>query len=388
MSMLIDDERLKEYIEKTINNLHPKRVPRLIAASPVWYRRPNLPIVTKTTVTIPANTQVNIGNEGYILKSHKVLTVSNFVSSYAGKDVYIYACKPSDSSSTEPEFVLSLNSTYPTNYDAGSSRKIGGFHCLCVAVGTISGHTLTGYAAGDILPQSIWDLRFRPGSINPEGMVFVPGINRWVDIYLGSYSNKRLESKYGATIVDGSTSTLSNAGTTWSGATFAEEYGLVGKHLPTYDEFTVFAKGSNECTNISGSSDPGTTGGHKDTANRRMISNYGIEDCCGAMWQWSSTLFESYATAENKTAYWSSTLNDGVNRYLTGYMWNEQSVVEQDATNKFGSCGGFLRRARLGAGWSDGVDCGSRCAYCDDFSSSRASAYGGRGVAEPIKSEF
>ena len=47
------------------------------------------------------------------------------------------------------------------------------------------------------------------------------------------------------------------------------------------DEFQVVAKGSNECTNISGSRDYGTTGGHVDTNNQRMISHYGLEDCCG-----------------------------------------------------------------------------------------------------------
>ena len=46
--------------------------------------------------------------------------------------------------------------------------KLGGFHCLCVDVGTISGHALTNYIAGDILPRSCWDLKHKPRS-EPEG---------------------------------------------------------------------------------------------------------------------------------------------------------------------------------------------------------------------------
>jgi hypothetical protein len=53
-------------------------------------------------------------------------------------------------------------------------------------------------------------------------------------------------------------------------------------------EFQVIAAGSNEETNITGSADPGTTGGHVDTASRRMISNIGVEDACGALYQWLS----------------------------------------------------------------------------------------------------
>ncbi len=142
-------------------------------------------------------------------------------------------------------FVLSLNSTVPTGYDAQNSRKIGGFHCLCASVGTISGHTLSGYAAGDILPLSVWDLLHRPVS-EPEGMVWIEGLGIWVDIYLGSYNGSKLVSAYGALTADGSSSPA------FHGEKFAEYAGLVGKRLVRRDEFIVFAKGSNEETSISG----------------------------------------------------------------------------------------------------------------------------------------
>ena len=53
----------------------------------------------------------------------------------AGKDFYIYMCQPV--SGTVPVIKISANSTVPSGYSASTSRKVGGFHCLCVAVGTI-----------------------------------------------------------------------------------------------------------------------------------------------------------------------------------------------------------------------------------------------------------
>ena len=67
---------------------------------------------------------------------------------------------------------------------------------------------------------------------------------------------------------------------------FVDDGGSVKKQLLTDPQFQLIAAGSNEQTSISGSADPNTTGGHSDTAGRRMISNIGCEDCCGAMWQW------------------------------------------------------------------------------------------------------
>jgi len=55
---------------------------------------------------------------------------------------YIYACHPI--SGSDPDFVISLNSTYPTGYSALSSRKIGGFDTD---------------GSAEISAGSVWDLR-------------------------------------------------------------------------------------------------------------------------------------------------------------------------------------------------------------------------------------
>lgn len=324
-------------------------------ASATSYARPSLFSVSKTSVTIPADTQVKINGSTYRVSSDKAVSISS-ITSRAGKDLYVYACVPE--SGTEPDFVISLNSTVPDGYTADNSRKIGGFHCLCVAVGTISGHTLSGYSAGDIIPNSQWDLLHRATSEN-EGMVWVPEIGKWVDIYLPTYDGSKLASTYNAVIADGG-STVS-----FNGSKFAEYAGLVGKQLISYDEFTVCAKGSNEGTNISNSTDPDTTGGHIDTAGRRMISNYGLEDCCGVLWQWSRTLFEGANTGGSNTTSWTTS-----NNYLNGYGWYTNSVYNSTYDSQgYGSCIGLLRRAMLGVDWGAGAACGSRSVFCRVFSS-------------------
>ena len=361
----------------------------IVAVGPGYYRRKLLPAVTKTTVTI-SQTWVNINDEGYISSVDTVLDLTvadswddsayTTAANRAGKDFYIYACQPT--SGTTPVFKLSANSTVPTGYTVSNSRKIGGFHCLCLSVGTISGHTLSGYNTGEILPLSVWDLRHRPVS-DPEGMVWIAGIGKWVDIYLNSWNGSKLVSAYGATIADGESSKKFN------GSMFAEYIGLVGKKLISYDEFNVLAKGSNEMTNIKNSADPGTAGGHVDTNNRRMISNYGCEDCCGVLWQWGSDLFETWVKGTTR-AEWrnnsnNTTYTEGSMRYyLDTYAWQKESVYNPDFdTAQYGSALGLLRCVLFGGYWNGGASCGSRCANCRNFSAYGSSNDGCRGVSDP-----
>lgn len=322
----------------------------IIGKTPNYYKRPSIPTPNKTKITIPANTQVNIGNKGYVSTQDTVLALSSVGTADArkGKDVYIYACQPADTNSTVPVFVLSMNSTVPDGYTADNSRKIGGFHCLCRNVGNISGHAASGYVIGDIIPISVWDLLHRAQSEN-EGMIYADFDGRWYDIYLAGIVGGKLVSQYGAIIADGSSSPA------YSGEKFVEEFAKVKKRPLYRNEFMVLAKGSNEGTNIYGSADPNTAGGHNDTAGRAMISNYFMEEMCGALWQWGADIFENYPGST-----WSSP-----NLYLSGYAWQEASVYNSAVdSQKYGSCHGLLRRVLLGGSWGDGGDCGSRCAAC------------------------
>lgn len=346
----------------------------LIALLPAHYGRSKEWSGAKGTLTSPDYLTVNIGNSGFVLNgslSINVNTAANWDNStYAtaanrkGKDFYIYACQPT--SGTVPKIVLSANSTVPTGYTATNSRKIGGFHCECADVGTISGHTLSGYAAGDVLPASVWDLRHRPIS-SPEGMVFDG--RRWIDIYIASWDGSKLVSKFNGVMADGESSPK------FHGEKFEEEFAKVGKHLISRSDFMHCMKGIQEGVNIKGSADANTTGGHVNTNGVRIISNYGIEDCAGVIWQWGIDLFEGSSNGTVATDWY------GVN----GYSWDARSVYNADIdAAQMGSCLGWIRRVRLGAGWGVGADCGSRAANCNAFSAYRDGGSAGRGVSEPL----
>lgn len=268
----------------------------------------------------------------------------------AGTDYYLYAIN----NSSALDFILSANATYPDGYAANTSKKVGGFHTLCANVGTIAGHDLTDYLATNILPKSIWDLTHRPISA-PAGMVYDKAINRWIDIYLASGTGASTVSVNGGAISD-----------TRDWMDFTRDGQLVFKQLLTDAQFQSAASGSNEETNIAGSADPGTTGGHGDTAGRRMISNIGCEDCTGLMYQWldeQSWKLDGVDLAACQTWAWQN---------LTG---------AKGSLYKQGTYGDVKLRA--GGYWTNGTHCGSRCRNSNDYRWAVHSNTGARFCAEP-----
>jgi len=179
-----------------------------------------------------------------------------------GKDYFLY--------SRDNEVIVSM--------EKETKSLIGGFHTLCADVGVIPGHPLSGYMAGDILPQSLWNLRHRARNGNNDGMAYDPNTKLWVDIYLPSGIDENTVSVYNGKISNNRYF-----------KDFVSDAKKTNKRLLTHDEFTSAAAGSNEMTNIKGSSFPGSTGGHVDQLGRRMISYIGCEDMCGVVWQWLST---------------------------------------------------------------------------------------------------
>jgi hypothetical protein len=343
---------------------------KLAALYPSLYQRdqkwvlktPYTTAANRYTILTPNKLSVDINGTVYFLTAQAELDLSleaswdtisgtdyRTAANRAGKDFYIYACVPGSGSA--PTIKVSANSTTPSGYSASTSRKIGGFHGLCVAVGTISGHTLTDFVAGDVLPASIWDLNFKPKFANPEGMVFSEGINKWVDIYLASGTGSSTASVYGASITD-----------TRDWNDFTDDGGAVKKKMLTDPEFQVIATGSNEGTNIYGSGDPGTTGGHIDTASRRMISNIGVEDACGVEWQWLDEQTMMYDAAV--TAGWYDLPLDKGQLYRPIYS-NDVKLV-------------------AGGSWGYGVGCGSRGRHAVICRWGASSHIGCRFCAEPV----
>ena len=315
-----------------------------------YFSRDSLFTSNKTSIVIPKNMRININGEAYISTRNVTLNTSTLGENLAGKDVYIYALA---GSGTEPDFVLSLNSTVPTGYTAENSRKIGGFHCLCKDVGVIEGHTLSGYVAGDILPATRWDLLHRPKG-EPEGFAYEELTDCWIAIYLPSWDGTKLVSVYNGVIADGSSTKK------WHGEAFYEQFAKQGMRLVWRHEFQMGAKGSNEQTSIQGSSDPNTTGGHVDTAGRRMISNIGLEDCCGVLWQFSMDL-----------------------GFAGGSGWTNSVYNSSVDDRSYGQTYGTLYRLLLGSRWDHGSYCGSRSAYCDGSSAYVFVDCSSRGASEP-----
>lgn len=225
-----------------------------------------------------SGTGISVGSGGFSTYEDIELDVADLLDTgtiQAGKDYCVYI-------TTDQTFVVSLNSTFPsgtlsdgsTAFSAENTRKIGGFHTLCVDAGEIDGHPLSGFSAGDILPASVWCLNHRP-YCEPAGMVYCSALDFWVDIYLQSGTGEATESVFGGTITD--TRSLQN---------HAEDMFFVNKRLLSNDEFSAAAEGANQRSSISTASDPVTAGGHTASDGRRMISDIGCEDTCGALWQW------------------------------------------------------------------------------------------------------
>ena len=259
----------------------------------------------------------------------------------AGKNYYIYLVP----NGTGCKLIVSLNASYPSGYTATNSRKIGWFHTLCVAAGAISGHLASGYSAGDIIPNSVACLSFRP-KCDPSGMAYIDIIDSWVDIYLQSGTGANTASVYGGTITD----------TRYYG-NHCRDMAKVGKTLPSSNDFSIFAFGSNEKTAISGAADPVTTGGHKDSNNRRMISQYFIEDCCGALWQWLD--------------------DEGP---CGGSNWTDITLDDNASSSWYGSL--FVLLA--GGYWGYGAHCGSGCRGGDGGRSALGVGRSARGLSRNI----
>ena len=129
---------------------------------------------------------------------------------------------------------------------------------------------------------------------------------------------------------------------------------LQNKKLATDNDFTVFAEGSNQKTAVKGSAQPSpfNAGGHLDTANKRMISGYFVEECCGLIWQW---LDECSA--------------NGGNNFST-----------YDGEGTRGQTYGSSYCLLAGGHWNDSSSCGSRCRNGNNVRSNVNANNGARGV--------
>lgn len=319
------------------------------------YEDPKFITADKDNITILAGTNIKLKSGDYYSAasdtSYSFAAVLDTGSVSNGKDYYFYL-------NNSGELIASLNETAPTGYTSDDVVQIGGAHTLCVAVTSSnapalptnsfwSTHPAIGYNAGDIIPNSVWTVAFRSlAKTGNKGQVLIDhyGIEKfWVDIYLQSGTGTSTASTYAGTITN-SRQPINHQ----------FDMDLVGKKLPTDNQFMIFAEGSNQNTNIAGSAIPNDkkTGGYSDTAGKRMISGFFVECCCGYLWQWGDEI--GFNGQTNWSAY--------------------------DTTNR-GQSYGMPYVLRFGGGCGSGADCGSWARSCGLPRTAVGAGGGARGVS-------
>lgn len=360
---VIDQANEKFYLPKLDNPLTDIVKSKINYLKLNCYREPFITAGrTHTTFYIKGDTYLKFKMNGYnrvFYNEHDVeySAISKLDTGTAlqnGKQYYIYLVETGIVN--QFDIRVSLNASYPSGFNANNSYCIGGFHTLCVSVTSSNApalpagslwdsHPAIGYSAGDIIPNSIWCETHRP-MCNPAGMVYIDLLDLWVDIYLQSGTGTSTRSAYGATITNSRTPIQH----LW-------DMQLVGKRLAQDAEFMIFAEGSNQKTAVQGAAQPNpfTAGGHLDTAGKRMISGYFVEECCGLIWQWLDEVSPS-----------------------GGSGWNGYGDE-----NTRGQSYGMPYILGAGGYWIDSSNCGSRSRVSGAARSGVSAAYGARGVSLP-----
>lgn len=343
----------------------------------MWKNKGSDTAANRRTLVSPSHMLVNIGgagahayeraaaieldlNESWVWDT-QTPTDYTVAANRAGKDFYIYAVP---GSGFNVVLVLSAATTYPAGYTADNSRKIGCFHCECANVGTISGHPLTGYLAGDIIPRSIQDLKHRPygrflpgfawgGPTDFDSLNYAP---LWASIYHLSGTGASIASVFGAAV------TVSR-----NFYDFADDLKNIGARMMTDWEFAQLHSGTPEETNIYGGENPTTVGGHVDTASRRIVSNIGLEDMSGVWWTWLQDR-QSYIAGED---------------YAAAIVFGHENISGTRGSH-YGQ-GTYQAQSAVIAGgaWVDAEVCGSRARAASCRRSVEYSVIGCRAVAEP-----
>ena len=329
-------------------------------------------------LTLIADCVIAVGGAGIFKTGNVVLNASNLDIGSAfsvGKDYYVYICDSRQDGQDE-RYVISLNSTYPSGWNASDSRKIGGFHYGRVrkvdgnlqpvnSSGIIFGTGWESAVSNGIVPRSVWTLGHRP-KCSPEGMVYLGG-GTWIDIYLNSDDGAYgLKSEYGCAPMTGT------EGMNWY--TFTERLMKSGKRMPDYSEFCAYAFGSpagldNENTyawTATSNTGRGTTGSVVNA-----VSAVGCVDAVGRVYEW---LNEIITRAEHATnADYHPTVSWG---------WDKKSPLRDNATkydvgNIYQYYAYSLAALLAGCYWADGEHAGARAVYCTAYP---WYVYGGIGV--------
>ena len=287
-------------------------------------------------LTLVDNCVISVGGSGIFKTVNTLLNAANLDigSAFAvGSDYYVYICD-SRIDEQDEQYVISLNSTYPSGWNASNSRKIGGFHygrCRKVdgnmqpvnSSGAIFGTGWESAVSSGIVPRSVWTLGHRP-KCSPEGMVYLGG-GTWVDIYLNSDDGAYgLKSEYNCAPMTGT------EGMSWY--TFTERLMKSGKRMPDYSEFVAYAFGSPQGlddANTNAWSAKTNTGRGVTGSVVNAVSAVGCVDAAGRVWEWLNDLITRAEHAKNATYHASeawgwdltSPLKTGATQYDVGNIY-------------------------------------------------------------------
>ena len=336
-------------------------------------------------LTVVEGCVIAVGGAGIFKTANTILTAANLDAGSAfavGKDYYVYICD-SRIDSADEKYVISLNSTYPTGWNATNSRKIGGFHYgRCRKVDSnlqpLNGSSVifgTGWesaVSNGIVPRSVWTLGHRP-KCSPEGMVYLGG-GTWVDIYLNSDDGaKGLKSEYGCAPMTGTESM------NWYN--FVERLAKSGKRLPNYAEFCAYAFGSPaglDNANTNAWSATSNTGRGVTGSVVNAVSSVGVVDAVGRVWEWLDELITRAEHATNADYHASvawgwdkkSPLNTGEKSYDVGNIYQYYAYS--------------LAALLAGGYWSNGANCGARAVDCSNYPWNVNTVIGARGACDSL----
>lgn len=247
---------------------------------------------------------------------------------------------------------ISLNKTAPTGYTPEDTRRIGGFHTECVDVGTIAGHPLSGWLAGDIIPSSVWTLWHKPNVASPSGMYYHQKLDIWRPIYVQSGTMENTVFEYNATV------TRSRSG--WD---HEVDLGLVGLEFATSTQFTIASLGVQPLKAVMGKAESSCTraGGWVDETGRRMITNEGEESTCGGLWE----ILRDFAA-------------------VGGSNWTTTGVNTLTQPRQYGS----INRLIGGGAWYDSGYCGPSSRAGNRPAADTAAHVSARGCSRPLRARM
>ncbi len=336
-------------------------------------------------ITVIEGCVIAVGGAGIFKTGNTVLNASNLDIGAAfavGSDYYVYICDSRQDAQDE-QYIISLNSTYPSGWNASNSRKIGGFHygrCRKIndnmqpvnSSGAIFGTGWESAVSNGILPRSVWTLGHRP-KCSPEGMVYLGG-GTWVDIYLNSDDGAQgLKSEYNCAPMTGT------EGMNWY--TFTERLMKSGKRMPDYSEFCAYAFGSPQGldgANTNAWTATTNTGRGTTGSVVNAVSAVGCVDAVGRVWEWLNDLITRAEHATNAeyhpTAAWGwdkkSPLRDNATKYDVGNIYQYYAYS--------------LAALIAGGRWADGVRAGARAVLCNYYPWYVGTYFGVRGACDSM----